>query len=99
MPTKHSLSHFHPTVTHYKRPNIWLRLSKQCCDVGELSPEATVRQYLAVQTEGTRSVQRSIEYYNLDMILAIGYRVRSHRGTQFRRWATERMSEYLIKGK
>jgi hypothetical protein len=67
-------------------------------DEHELSPEATVRQYLTVQTEGTRTVQRSIEYYNLDMILAIGYRVRSHRGTQFRRWATERLSEYLIKG-
>jgi hypothetical protein len=67
-------------------------------DEKELSPEATVRQYLTVQTEGSRTVQRSIEYYNLDMILAIGYRVRSHRGTQFRRWATERLSEYLIKG-
>lgn len=64
----------------------------------ELFPEATVRQYLTVQTEGSRSVQRSIDYYNLDMILAIGYRVRSHRGTQFRRWATERLREYLIKG-
>jgi len=64
----------------------------------ELSPEATVRQYLTVQKEGSRSVQRSIDYYNLDMILAIGYRVRSHRGTQFRRWATERLREYLIKG-
>ena len=67
-------------------------------DEMELSPEATVRQYLTVQTEGSRSVQRSIDYYNLDMILAIGYRVRSHRGTQFRRWATERLREYLIKG-
>ena len=64
----------------------------------ELSPDATVRQYLTVQTEGSRSVQRSIDFYNLDMILAIGYRVRSHRGTQFRRWATERLREYLIKG-
>ncbi|MFA6363105.1 virulence RhuM family protein [Methanoregula sp.] len=67
-------------------------------DENELSPEATVRQYLTVQTEGSRTVQRSIEYYNLDMILAIGYRVRSSRGTQFRRWATERLREYLIKG-
>ena len=67
-------------------------------DEKELSPEATVRQYLTVQSEGSRTVQRSIEYYNLDMILAIGYRVRSHRGTQFRRWATERLREYLIKG-
>ncbi|MDD1686828.1 virulence RhuM family protein [Methanoregula sp.] len=65
---------------------------------GEHSLTATVKEYLTVQTEGTRTVQRSIEYYNLDMILAIGYRVRSHRGTQFRRWATERLSEYLIKG-
>jgi hypothetical protein len=67
-------------------------------DEKELSPEATVRHYLTVQTEGTRTVQRTIEYYNLDMILAIGYRVRSPRGTQFRRWATERLREYLIKG-
>jgi len=65
---------------------------------GELSQAATVKEYLTVQTEGSRTVKRSIEYYNLDMILAIGYRVRSHRGTQFRRWATERLSEYLIKG-
>lgn len=64
----------------------------------ELAPEATVRRYLTVQTEGTREVRRSVEYYNLDMILAIGYRVRSHRGTQFRRWATERLREYLVKG-
>lgn len=67
-------------------------------DEKEHSPETTVRQYLTVQTEGSRTVKRSIEYYNLDMILSIGYRVRSHRGTQFRRWATERLSEYLIKG-
>jgi hypothetical protein len=64
----------------------------------ELFPDATVRQYLTVQIEGSRSVQRSTGYYNLDMILAIGYRVRSHRGTQFRRWATERLREYLVKG-
>jgi len=65
---------------------------------GELDQTATVKQYLTVQTEGSREVKRSIEYYNLDMILAIGYRVRSHRGTQFRKWATERLREYLIKG-
>ncbi len=64
----------------------------------ELTPATTVRQYLTVQTEGSREVRRTIDYYNLDMILAIGYRVRSHRGTQFRRWATERLREYLIKG-
>ena len=65
---------------------------------GELDRGATVKQYLTVQTEGTRQVKREIDYYNLDMILAVGYRVRSHRGTQFRRWATERLSEYLVKG-
>jgi hypothetical protein len=64
----------------------------------ELDPAATVKKYLTVQNEGSRKVRRSVEYYNLDMILAIGYRVRSHRGTQFRRWATERLREYLIKG-
>jgi hypothetical protein len=65
---------------------------------GELDPAATVKEYLTVQTEGSRAVKRTIEYYNLDMILAIGYRVRSGRGIQFRRWATERLREYLIKG-
>lgn len=71
---------------------------KNIFEEGELFPDATVRQYLTVQTEGSRSVQRSLDYYNLDMILAVGYRVRSHRGTQFRRWATGRLREYLIKG-
>lgn len=60
----------------------------------ELDRGATVKEYLTVQKEGTREVQRKIEYYNLDAILAVGYRVRSHRGTQFRRWATERLREY-----
>ncbi|MFM8253045.1 MAG: virulence RhuM family protein [Planctomycetota bacterium] len=64
----------------------------------ELSPEATVKKYLTVQTEGKREVSRTVDHYNLDAILAVGYRVRSHRGTQFRIWATERLREYLIKG-
>jgi hypothetical protein len=64
----------------------------------ELTPEATIRKYLIVQTEGTRQVERQVDFYNLDMILAIGYRVRSHRGVQFRRWATERLKEYIVKG-
>ena len=67
-------------------------------DEGELQPGATVKEYLTVQQEGQRSVQRRVAYYNLDIILAIGYRVRSHRGTQFRIWATERLREYLVKG-
>lgn len=65
---------------------------------GELDPSATVKQYLTVQVEGSRQVRRAIDHYNLDVILAVGYRVRSHRGTQFRRWATERLREYVIKG-
>ena len=53
---------------------------------------------MTVQNEGNREILREIEYYNLDMILAIGYRVRSIRGIQFRNWASERLKEYLIKG-
>lgn len=65
---------------------------------GELSPEATIRRYRIVRTEGTREVSREIEHYNLEAIIAVGYRVRSHRGTQFRQWATARLHEYLVKG-
>ena len=65
---------------------------------GELSPEATIRQYRIVQTEGLRKIARLVEHYNLDMILAVGYRVRSTRGVQFRQWATARLSEYIVKG-
>lgn len=65
---------------------------------GELSPEATVKQYLTVQTEGNRQIRRAVDHYNLDVIIAVGYRVKSVRGTQFRIWATERLREYLIKG-
>jgi hypothetical protein len=65
---------------------------------GELVREGTVKEYLTVQQEGARRVSRSLEYYNLDVIISVGYRVKSHRGTQFRRWATERLREYLVKG-
>jgi len=65
---------------------------------GEQDREATVKEYLTVQQEGSRQVRRPVEYYNLDMILAVGYRVRSQRGTQFRQWATTRLSELLVKG-
>lgn len=65
---------------------------------GELSPEATIRRHRIVRSEGNRSVSREIEHYNLDAILAVGFRVRSPRGTQFRQWATARLSEYLVKG-
>lgn len=65
---------------------------------GELSEIATVKEYLTVQTEGPRQVQRRVKCYNLDLIIAVGYRVKSHRGTQFRVWATETLREYLVKG-
>jgi hypothetical protein len=65
---------------------------------GELTPEATVAEYATVQNEGERQVQRAIEHYNLEMIIAVGYRVKSRAGTQFRRWATEVLSEYARKG-
>jgi hypothetical protein len=71
---------------------------KEIYDDGELQPEATIRNYRIVRTEGRREVARPIDHYNLQVILAVGYRVRSHRGIQFRQWATERLTEYLVKG-
>ncbi|MBP1905552.1 hypothetical protein J2Z32_002182 [Paenibacillus turicensis] len=71
---------------------------KHIYEEAELEEGATIRKNRIVQTEGTRQVEREVSFYNLEMIIAIGYRVRSHRGTQFRRWATERLNEYLVKG-
>ncbi|HHQ4765645.1 virulence RhuM family protein [Aeromonas veronii] len=65
---------------------------------GELVQNATIRKFRIVRLEGTRQVSREIDHYNLDAILAVGYRVRSLRGTQFRQWATQTLKEYLIKG-
>ena len=65
---------------------------------GECDPGATIRKFRIVQTEGSRQVEREVDAYNLDVILSVGYRVRSPRGTQFRRWATTVLREYLIKG-
>jgi hypothetical protein len=67
-------------------------------DEEELDPAATIRKFRIVQPEGTREVSRLVDHYNLEVVLAVGYRVRSHRGTQFRRWATERLREYVVKG-
>jgi len=67
-------------------------------DEGELSPEATVKEYLTVQTEGSRQVKRPVDFYNLDMIISVGYRIKSHVATRFRQWATQRLREYIIKG-
>ncbi len=65
---------------------------------GELRPEATVAKFATVQTEGDRQVTRAIDHYNLDVIISVGYRVKSQRGTQFRIWATQRLREYIVKG-
>lgn len=65
---------------------------------GELQPERTIRKFRIVQAEGERSVRRQVDHYSLEAILAVGYRVRSARGTEFRQWATTRLSEYLVKG-
>ena len=65
---------------------------------GELDKISTVKDFLTVQNEGGRSISRNIEYYNLDVIISVGYRVKSQRGTQFRIWATQTLKEYLLKG-
>jgi hypothetical protein len=64
----------------------------------ELYPKATVKEYLTVRKEGSREVKRLLDYYNLDMIISVGYRIKSHIATRFRIWATERLKEYIIKG-
>lgn len=67
-------------------------------DAGELERNATVRDFRTVQTEGTRQVTRDLEYYNLDAIISLGYRVNSSKATQFRIWATQTLKEYILKG-
>ena len=71
---------------------------KNIYNEGELLPESTIRKFRIVQTEGNRQVSRTVDFYNLGVIIAVGYRVRSHRGTQFRQWATEHLREYIVKG-
>jgi hypothetical protein len=79
------------------RSNINIHL-RNLYDEGELQPGPTIKEYLTVQQEGRRRVERKIAYYNLDVIISVGYRVRSHRGTQFRQWATKQIRELIIKG-
>ena len=71
---------------------------KHIFEDGELAKEATVRKFRTVQIEGSRKVEREVEHYNLDMIIALGYRVQSQVATRFRRWATQRLHEYIQKG-
>ena len=79
------------------KQNISLHV-RNILEEGELEAKATVKEYLTVQTEGKRQVRRPVTFYRLEMVLAVGYRVRSSRGTQFRRWATDTLREYLVKG-
>ena len=71
---------------------------KNIYEEGELEREPTVRNFRTVQTEGSRTVERDIEFYNLDVIISVGYRVKSHIGTHFRQWATHYLRELIIKG-
>ena len=77
--------------------NITLHLRALYAD-GEIGEGRTCKEYLQVAREGARDVQRNVKHYNLEAILAVGFRVRSPRGAQFRRWARERLQEYLVKG-
>lgn len=79
------------------KQNISLHINN-CFKEGELEKNATVKDSLTVQREGNRSVKRTIEYYNLDVIISVGYRVKSKQGTQFRIWATHVLRDYLLKG-
>lgn len=79
------------------KQNISLHI-KNIFDEDELSEESTVKEFLTVQKEGNREVERKVKYYNLDMIISLGYRIKSKVATNFRKWATERLKEYMIKG-
>lgn len=79
------------------KQNISLHI-KNIFDEEELDINSTVKEFLTVQKEGNRKVERKVKYYNLDMILSLGYRIKSKVATNFRKWATERLKEYMIKG-
>ena len=79
------------------RQNISVHI-RNILDEGELAREATIKEYLIVRQEGSRTVRRPVDHYNLDMIIAVGYRVKSSVATHFRQWATARLSEYIVKG-
>jgi hypothetical protein len=79
------------------KQNISLHINN-CFKEGELEKESTVKNSLTVQKEGNRIVKRKVEYYNLDVIISVGYRVKSKQGTQFRKWATQILKDYLLRG-
>ena len=82
---------------HVKPQNITMHL-KNIYEEGELNEKATCKDYLQVQKEGNREVHRKQKFYNLDAIISVGYRIKSHVATQFRIWATKTLKEYIIKG-
>ena len=79
------------------KQNISLHINN-CFLEGELDKSSTVKEFLTGQTEGKRQVKRDIAHYNLDLIISVGYRVKSKVGTQFRQWATTRLKDYLVHG-
>ena len=79
------------------KQNVSLHINN-CFKENELDKKSTVKESLTVRTEGNRKTSRKIEYYNLDVIISVGYRVKSKRGTQFRQWATQKLKDYLVKG-
>ena len=79
------------------KQNISLHI-KNIFDEKELNENSTVKEFLTVQKEGNRNVERNVKFYNLDMIISLGYRIKSKIATNFRKWATERLKEYMIKG-
>ncbi len=71
---------------------------KNIFEEGELNKKATIKDFLIVRKEGTRDIQRNVEYYNLDMIISVGYRIKSKVATHFRQWATRYLREFIVKG-
>ena len=78
-------------------PNISMHI-RNVYEEGELAPEATIKKFLTVRQEGSRAVRRQLDHYNLDVIISVGYRIKSHVATRFRVWATQRLKEYIVKG-
>jgi hypothetical protein len=78
-------------------PNINLHL-KNIFEEGELNEPATIKEFLIVQQEGNRKVERNQKFYNLDAIISVGYRIKSHVATKFRQWATKQIREFIVKG-
>ncbi len=91
--TQHQIAELLQTTV----PNVSMHI-RNIFEEGELQPEATVKKFLTVRREGNRDVQRKLEYYSLDMIISVGYRVKSLIATRFRIWATQLLKEYLVKG-